>query len=169
MNVFLNGVNELFVSGGHLNNLLVSEKYAITSWLTSNANAKLKLILESPKAARSNHTPVGAGSRKDYINLIHSSLDILAEQMGQFNTKDNPPRIEVRLTDEVPSLTVMIADNHKARINLNLYLGRPVDRPVMEISRARHKTWFDLFDERYRKILWAASREWTPGQSITTQ
>lgn len=167
MNVFLKGVKELFVSGGHLNNFLNAEKYPIRLWLTRNSRARLKLILESPEAARSNHTPVGFGSREDYIRLILDSLDHqLTELMTQFNTPANPDRIEVRLTAEVPSLTVMICDHHKARVNLNLYLGRPMDRPVIEMSKARHKEWFDLFYDRYRRRLWAESSPWVPGQNI---
>jgi len=161
LELYLRGCEELFVSGGHLYYLLSGQHELIRSWLYQNKKTTLKLILENPDAAFNGKTPVWSSSidksRKPYVQEIGFSLSIISNLMKEF-----PNRIEVRLTDQTPSLTVMIVDREKARVGLNLYLGGRERRPFFEIVKSKQPDWFKLFEDRYRNLLWTESDVWQP-------
>lgn len=163
----LQGANELFVSGGSLVGLLSRQRELIRRWLSQTIDAKLLLILEDPEAARRGKTPVWSSDidrgREAYAQDIERSLTIIMSLKEKF-----PEKIEARLTDQVPSLTIMMIDRSKARVFLNLYMGGPEKRPVFELSKTRHPEWFGLFKERYYDQLWNESRPWPPAGGDTT-
>lgn len=163
----LQGVNELFVSGGSLFGLLSRQRDLIRRWLSQTIDAKLLLILEDPEAARKGKTPVWSSDidrgRETYAQDIERSLTIIKSLKEEFSEK-----IEARLTDQVPSLTIMMIDRSKARVFLNLYMGGPEQRPIFELSKTRHPEWFRLFKERYYDQLWKESRPWPPAGKGTT-
>lgn len=157
LEVYLQGANELFVSGGHLYFLMSRQRGLLQKWLYKNKNAKLMLILEDPHTALSGQTPIWNSdvdqTRRIYSEDIKNSLKIIWSLSREF-----PKRVEARLTDQVPSLSVMIIDRAKARVCLNLYLGGTANRPIFELSKAQAPKWFELFEERYRIRLWESAR-----------
>jgi hypothetical protein len=161
MHIYLQGARELFVSGGSLTLLLSRERELIQQWLSQRSDARLLLIFEDPETARKGKTPVWSSyidhSRETYARDIERSLLIVTRLKDEFSHK-----IEVHLTDQVPSLTVMMIDRDKARIFLNLYMGGPEKRPALDLSKSKHKEWFRLFEHRYRDQLWQESRQWLP-------
>ena len=170
----LNNTTELFVSGGSLISILSGQQESIRQWLSTTTNAKLFLILENPNSARKGRTPVWSSlltdqntktteDREIYAQDIEKSLIIITNLKREFNE-----RVEVRLTDQVPSLTIMIIDRRKARVFLNLYRGGPEKRPVFELSLKRHSAWFELFNQRYYDQLWDASAVWLPQKAEVT-
>jgi hypothetical protein len=158
---FLQEADKLFISGGSLFGLFSRESELISDWLRGKSRKKkipeLRLILEDPKAALINNTPIWSSrlGREKYVENIRTSLDMIESLIEEF-----PDQIKTRVTDQVPGLTVMIVDENKARIHLNLYRGGPEKRPVFEVSRTEHPDWFRLFEDRYYDQLWKESVEW---------
>jgi hypothetical protein len=150
---YIKDANELFVSGGHLHNLMERQRYLLENWLKYNKRARILLVLEDPETARKGRTPVLNSdidkTREDYANKIKTSLGIIAILAQEF-----PRKVGVKLTKEVPSLTVMIVDQRRARIGVNLYMGGPNKRPMFEVHKDNNPEWFNLFNERYRHKLW---------------
>lgn len=148
LDVYMQGASEVFVSGGSLIGLLSRQREFIRRWLSQTKDARLLLILENPDTARKGKTPVWSSDidqdRETYARDIEKSLMIVTSLKEEF-----PQQIEVRLTDQVPSLTTVIVDRTKARISLNLYMGGPEKRPVFELAKRTHGEWLKLFEERY--------------------
>jgi hypothetical protein len=160
---YLRGVNSLFVSGGSLIGLVVGRQVALQKWLDQNRRHKLFLLIEDPRTAKTSRTPVYSSlidkTRQAYASDIERTQLVLQVLMANF-----PGQIVARLTQEVPSLSVMMADRRKARISLNLYRGATETRPAFELSRSRHPAWFQLFEERYRDTLWQQAKPWQPAE-----
>lgn len=156
---YMQGANEVFVSGGSLTDLLSRQREVIQTWLSQTKDARLLLILENPVTARKGKTPVWSSDidREIYATDIETSLKVITNLKKEFRG-----RIEVRLTDQVPSLTTLIVDRTKARISLNLYMGGPEERPVFELAKTTHSKWLELFEKRYRNQLWKQSIPWPP-------
>jgi uncharacterized FlaG/YvyC family protein len=154
---YLQGVEELFVSGGSLISLFTVQREVIARWLKQTSDAKLKLILVDPDALRAGKVTVESlhidQNKETYARDIDKSLIIIKNLQEGF-----PQKIEFRLTDQIPSLTVMIINKSEAMIALNLYTAYAGQRPAFEVSRIKHPIWFKLFYERYYVNLWEKSK-----------
>jgi len=160
---YLRGANELFVSGGSLIGLFREQREVIERWLSQTPDAKLRLILVDPKLVREGKISVESlyrdkdngedEGREIYARETDRALGMIASLQKGF-----PGKIEVRLTKETPSVTVMMIDRSKARVSVNLYRVYPTQRPAFVLSKAKHPTWFKPFEERYYIELWNKSK-----------
>ena len=160
---YLKGANELFVSGGSLIGLFREQREVIERWLSQTPDAKLRLILVDPKLVREGKLSVESlyrdtdngenEGRELYARETERALGMIASLQKSF-----PGKIEVRLTKETPSVTVMMVDRSKARVSVNLYRIYPTQRPAFILSKTRHPTWFRPFEERYYIELWSKSK-----------
>lgn len=153
---YLDKANELFISGGSLHGLLAVQPRVIERWLSQTRQAKLLLILVDPDAVRTGKVSVQhlhiSQDKDEYARHIDSSLRTIKKLQKSF-----PGKVEYRLTDQVPSMTVLMINHNKARVSLNLYLTSPDQRPIFELSRSEHPKWFELFQTKYYIELWEKS------------
>jgi hypothetical protein len=153
---YLQGANELFISGGSLIGLFTAQRETLRRWLSQTTDTKLLLILVDPEAVRTGKVSVESlhidQDKETYARDIDRSLETITNLKRRF-----PGKIDVRLTDQTPSLTVMMIDRREARVSINLYIAYPDQRPMFELSKTRHPEWFRLFEERYYVRLWDQS------------
>lgn len=136
--------------------MFTAQREVIGRWLSQTIDAKLLLILVDPEAVRTGKVSVESlhidQDKETYAGDIDRSLRIITNLKRSF-----PGKLKVRLTDQTPSLTVMMIDRREVRVSLNLYLAYPDERPILELSKTRHPKWFRLFKERYYVRLWDKS------------
>jgi hypothetical protein len=158
MEKYLQGAKELFVSGGSLIGLFREKQEVLEKWLYQTADARLKLIIVDPQLVREGKISVDSiyrDKQKDFVSETEKSLEIVTALQKNFLGK-----VEVRLTNETPTVTVMIVDRVKARVSINLSRGYPTNRPVFAVSKDKYPDWFNIFDERYYTKLWSTSTEY---------
>jgi hypothetical protein len=161
---YLQGAKELFISGGSLIGFIRDQKEILEKWLYQTPDAKLKLIMVDPKLVRAGRISVDSlyrdrdannSGQENFARETESALERIAAIQKKFYGK-----VEVRLTTETPSVTVMIVDRVKARVSVNLLRGYPTNRPAFAISKDKYPDWFGIFDERYYTELWSNSKEY---------
>jgi len=150
---YIEKAKEVFIAGGSMHGLFTAQPKVIEQWLNQTKRAKLLLILVDPEAVRTGKVPVQnlhiSQNPDDYAQHIDSSLRAIKDLQKSF-----PGQVEYRLTDQIPSVTVLMVNQSEARVSLNLYLTSPDQRPIFEISRSRHPKWFELFQKKYHVELW---------------
>jgi hypothetical protein len=93
-----------------------------------------------------------------YVEQIRDSLSIL-----QHLKADVPnARLGVRVTEVSPTQSVAILNGHvggtEMRILFHLPNGDSSSAPFSRLTRDQDGDWFQLFYERFYKILWNSSR-----------
>lgn len=167
---FIRGANEVFIFGGSLAGLIKHEFNTIETWLgtvkESNNNhngegkdANLKLLLVDPQLVRKGRITVqslfryfgmdDAHARKEYAKDVEKTIRAIGELQKSF-----PAKIEVRLTKETPSVTLVLVDKRKARVSVNLYQNDLKKRPIFEIRKDEHYGWYDTFENLYYRHVW---------------
>lgn len=161
---YLQDAKELFVSGGSLIGFLKDQKEVLEKWLYQTPDARLKIIIVDPKLVREGKISVDSlyrdrdennSGQENFARETEGALGRIVAFQRRFLG-----RIEVRLTNETPSVTVMIVDRVKARVSVNLLRGYPTNRPSFAISKDKFPDWFKIFDERYYTELWSTSIEY---------
>jgi len=161
---FINKSKEIFIFGGSLAGLFNNEFEAIEQWLASNEVAKMKIILVNPQLVLEGKITVQSlfryldweehRAREYYAQETEKSIQILKSLQRVY-----PNRIQIRLTKETPSVTILMVDNRKARISINLYQNDPTKRPAFEISTDDHDAWHSIFEKLYCKQIWEKSKD----------
>ena len=164
---FISGANEIFIFGGSLTGLFNKEYKTIHDWLSSKKSAKksatLKIILVDPQLVRDGKITVQSlfryldweeeKAREYYAHEAVKTLEIIASLRRIY-----PGTIKVRLTKETPSVTILMVDQRKARISINLYQNDPTERPMFEIHKDDPHPWYTTFEELYYRQVWEKSR-----------
>jgi hypothetical protein len=160
---FINGAEEIFIFGGSLAGLFSKEYKCIDEWLASKSNTMMKIILVDPELVLDGKITVQSLFRyldwdektaRDYY--AHETLKSL--KVIQSLQKTYPDRIRLRLTKETPSVTILMADKRKARVSINLYQNDPTERPIFEVDRDDHYSWYLTFEKLYYHEIWENSR-----------
>lgn len=172
---FIHGAEEVFIFGGSLAGLFKREYDAIVDWLalkenekkknSKTNNANLKILLVDPKLVKKGKITVQslfrnfgmdeAHARTAYAKDVEETLMVISELQKSF-----PNRIDVRLTKETPSITIMMVDQRRARISINLYQNDLKKRPIFEIHKDVNHEWYSTFENLYYKQVWDLSRRY---------
>lgn len=134
---FVSGADEVFIFGGSLAGLIKHEYNTIERWLTTikenskihtskKRGANLKLLLVNPDLVRKGRITVQSlfryfgmdekHARKEYATDVEKTIRAIGELQKSF-----PGMIDIRLTKETPSITLVLVDRRKARVSINLY------------------------------------------------
>jgi len=146
---YLQGAKEFLVVGGSLAGLV--PEYRDYFREISNGCA-LRFVLFDPDSPALESVAKWVGTQPEIfrkeIEIARSMLDIL---------KAGGANIEVRMSNAIPSLTVMVVDGSqphgKIRVSVNPYGCPPARRPFFELTRKEDERWYRLFHDRY-ECLW---------------
>lgn len=160
---FIHRAEEVFIFGGSLTGLFSNEYRTIDEWLASNGGARMKIILVDPELVMEGKITVQSlfryldwdekTAREYYAQETIKSLQVIKSLQ-----KTYPGRIQLRLTKETPSVTLLMVDKRKARISINLYQNDPTERPIFEVNKDDHHPWYMTFEKLYYHEIWEKSR-----------
>ena len=155
---YLRNSTELFYVGGHLNGLIMNNTNLFENWLKEGKT--LKLILQNPKneGLKYLEMPCIEYNYESYVNQINLSI----ERLRALKRIDNAD-IEVRVTDITPTQSISILDGHKKGTELCMLLHLPKSEgttaPFVRLKRADNLDWFNLFYDRYYRIMWDKAKK----------
>ena len=179
---FIHGAGEVFICGGSMAGLIKNEFHTLETWLGAlkdvngqsarENGANLKLLLVDPELVRKGRITVQslfryfgmneAHARREYAKDVEKTLRAVSELQTAF-----PGRVEVRLTKETPSITMLMVDRHKARVSINLYQNDLKNRPIFEIRKDDHHDWFDMFDTLYCCRVWDTAAQFDYSKPVS--
>ncbi len=153
LKIYLKGASELFYVGGHLNAITLNNFNLFKEWLDNGKT--LKFILQNPNNLGLKHLnmPCTGYEYKTYKKQIELSIGRLRKLKARDKGK-----IEVRVTDLSPTQSISILDGHLGGIELCMLLHLPdgdgQTAPFVRIKKEDDLKWFNLFYERYYKLMW---------------
>jgi hypothetical protein len=154
---YAKGAQEISVSGGSLAQLVPRYREFFEQRARSGCN--LRFILLNPRSAA---LEAVAGWSASPPNRFRTEIEVSLSHLKQI--KESGCKIEVRLNNTIPAVSVMMFDASKAygriRVDLQLYQCSPARRPWFELTHAPYdeqaEDLFQSFLAQYER-LWAQS------------